>query len=116
MGLRTGVRLPSAPLHERYTNTYPDIKTAVFKNMFGISLRFQDFETQENADDNITFSKIIELVYERYKLKISRSCISSVKAKCKIDKFEKGNGKIIPILKSQKEKAVLEIFRELKII
>ncbi len=51
-----------------------------------------------------------------YGLDISKSSVCSVRDKCGADKLEIGTSKVIPKLKSEKEKAVLEAFKALGLI
>ena len=55
-------------------------------------------------------------VMKEYGLDISKSSVCAVRDKCGADKLEAGAGKVIPVLKSDKELAVLEAFKALGLI
>ena len=47
IGFWTRVRLPSTPSTRRYTNTIPSIEFSVFRNVFGITVYTDDFDTEQ---------------------------------------------------------------------
>ena len=67
MGFRTWVRFPSGPFESQASNTVQKIKIAVFKNVFSLSVDFNQFQT-ENDDSNspVTFAQIQQWVKDKY--------------------------------------------------
>ena len=117
MGFRTGVRLPSGPLESQASNTVQKIKIAVFKNVFSLSVDFNQFQT-ENDDSNspVTFARIQKWVKDKYGIHVSKSSITQVKSKCGITSFDTSQKVPAPFLKSEKEKMVLEAFKEFGLV
>ena len=116
MGLWTRVRLPPNPLDNRYTNPSSNTRVSVFGNVFGIIIELsQPPRTKEYA---LTFGGIIHWVYDHYGVQISRSTITQVRNKCGLNSLEtKGEKEIVlPNLKSEKEKMVIEAFKNLGIV
>ena len=70
---------------------------------------------QEKVESNttvITFSTIQKHIKENYNVDVSKSSITQVKSKCGIQKLEFGaKCEIVPELKTEKERLVLEAFR-----
>lgn len=120
MGLWTGVRLPSTPLESKRSNTVPISKIAVFKSAFGIVLDTNEYDTlpEDQTDYSFTFTGIQKWIKDNLDMNVSKSSITMVKDKCKIDKidFKAGIEPEPGIIKTNKEKAVLEAFRALGIV
>ena len=118
MGFRTGVRLPSGPLLVTKTNTSPQTNfrpnagLVVLRNVFMIIVAVDFQEKVESNTTVITFSTIQKHIKENYNVDVSKSSITQVKSKCGIQKLEFGaKCEIVPELKTEKERLVLEAFR-----
>ncbi len=83
------------------------------KNLFGLVLELKN----EDIDSfPLTIGGVRKWVKKVYGLEISKSSVCSVRDKCGADKLEEGAAKVIPLLKSEKEQAVLEAFKTLGFI
>ena len=115
MGFWTRVRLPSAPLESKRSNTVPISKIAVFGSAFGIVLDTSKYGIEQNDSIKypLTFSTIQQWIEDKYHFKVSKSSISMVKAKCNVSTidFKAGKEPDTDIIKSESEKLVLEAFR-----
>lgn len=58
----------------------------------------------------LTIGGVRKWVWFSAGLKISKSSVCAVRDKCKLKTLAKGAGEVIPILKTEKERAVLEAF------
>ena len=92
----------------------------MFKSAFGIVLdtKGYDIEHKDPNDDLFTFRGIQDWIKKEYGISVSKSSITMVKDKCNIDKIDFKAGKEPPpgIIRTDKEKAVLEAFKALGII
>ncbi len=118
MGLWTRVRLPPIPLQSEASNTYPINKIAVFRNIFFLIIDMKGYHEEENTTETkITFAYIRRYVSEYYGLKISNSTITQIVNKCGLDSIELGQRiNTMSSVKSEKERVVLEVFKELGIV
>ena len=117
MGFWTRVRLPSTPLESQASNTVRDWNLAVFKNEFALILDTNQYQADCDDIDTISYTSIQRYVKERYGIQISKSTISQVKAKCGLKSFERSQAvTVVEDVKSEKEKIVLEAFRELGLV
>ena len=69
--------------------------------------------------DTITFASIQDYVSKRCGIKICKSTITQVKTKCGLKSFDVSQPVTVPEdvnVKSEKEKIVLEVFRELGLV
>ncbi len=118
IGLWTRVRLPPNPLQSEASNTYPINKIAVFRNIFFVIIDMKGYHEEEKATETkITFAYIRRYVSEHYNLKISNSTITQIVNKCGLNSINLGQKiNTMPSVKSEKEKVVLEVFKELGIV
>lgn len=115
IGFWTRVRLPPTPLEFRVSNPYEEIKIGAFKNMGCISLN-TGFLDDESDDFPLSIDGVRKWVQNEFGIHISKSSVCAVRDKCGADKLEIGAGKVIPKLKTSKEKAVLEAFKVLGLL
>ena len=97
------------------SNPFQEIKIGARKNMGCISLN-TGFLNEEKDDFPLSIDGVRKWVQSEFGLHISNSSVCAVRDKCGADKLEIGAGKVIPVLKSEKEKAVLEAFNALGLI
>ena len=90
------------------------MKFSAFKNVFGVVFEFDDQIKGQGYP--LTIGGVRRWVFDEYGLDISKSSVCAVRDKCRADKLEVGAGKVIPVLKSDKELAVLEAFKALGLI
>ena len=111
IGFRTGVRLPSSPLDAVETNCRPTAKIEVFRNVFSIIVSTETKDIPPKTS-KLTFGLLQKWIEDNYGVKVSKSSITQVKDKCGISKLEFGvKCDIVPDLKTEKEKLVLEAFQ-----
>ena len=120
MGFWTWVRLPSGPLQSKRSNTVPIRSIAVYKNEFGIVLDTSGYG-DEQADPNdypLTHAGIRQWVEDNFDVKINNSAITAVKNKCNVSKmdFKAGKEPTANIIRTEKEKLVLEAFKAFGIV
>lgn len=108
------------PLKGEVANTCPSVKVGVFKNVFGIIVDLDDYNTKLTFNNyyQFTFEDIQKWIHDYHKVLVSKSSISSVKAKCGIVKISYKAGKMPEgnVIRSKAEKLVLEAFVALGII
>ena len=121
ISLWTRVRLPSTPLDG--VQEEPQLKkckVGLYENVFGITfyLNEHDTVTQAKNDYQYTFTGIQKWINDNLGVQVSKSSITVVKDKCKIDKigFKTGIEPEPGIVHSDKERAVLKAFRALGIV
>ena len=85
------------------------------KNMGCISLN-TGFLNEAKDDFPLSIDGVRKWVRAEFGIHISKSSVYAVRNKCGADKLEVGSGKVMPVLKSEKEKAVLEAFKALGLI
>lgn len=109
--LRTRVRLSSSPLNAVETNCRPTAQLAVFRNVFSIIVPTKSKDVSQKPA-KLTFGLLQKWIEDNHGVKVSKSSISPVKSKCVIQKFDFGvKCDIIPELKTEKERLVLEAFK-----
>ena len=109
--------IPSAPLNGRYTNTYPSVDFATFRNVFGITVYMKDFDLNEDVEPYpLTIGGIRRYVRDEYGVEVSKSSVCAVRDKCGASEIGLGTAKVVPELKSQKELAVYEAFKALGVV
>lgn len=88
----------------------------VFRNVFGIVIPFLSKDISKKAP-NISFSMIQKRIYDMFGKQVSKSSISQVKEKCGLYKLEYGcKAFVIPQVKTENEKMVIEAFKYFNII
>ena len=111
MGLRTRVRLPSGPLQAEETNSRSTAQIAVFRNVFSVIVSTKTRDVPQKTA-KLTFGLLQKWIEDNHGVKISKSSITQVKCKCGIQKIEFGaKCEIVPELKTEKERLVLEAFK-----
>lgn len=119
MGLWTRVRLPPTPLKSKRSNTVQIRSIAVFKSMFGIVLDTSGYDAGKDAlDCPPTYAAIQKWIEDNHGVKVSKSSITMVKDKCgasEID-FKAGKEPESGIIRTAKEKLVLEAFKALGVV
>ncbi len=111
MGFWTRVRLPSTPLDAAQTNCRPTAQIAVFRNVFSVIVLTKTKDVPQKPA-KLTFGLLQKWIEDNHGVKINKSSISQVKSKCGIQKLEFGvKCEIVPELKTEKERLVLEAFR-----
>ena len=81
--LWTRVRLPSAPLKSKRSNTVQIRSIAVFKSMFGIVSGTSGYDAGKDAlDCPPTYAAIQKWIEDNHGVKVSKSSITMVKDKC----------------------------------
>ena len=111
MGLRTRVRFPSGPLDAVETNCRPTAQIAVFRNVFSVIVPTKTKDVPKKTA-KLTFGLLQKWIEDNHGVKISKSSITKVKCKCGIPKIEFGaKCEIVPELKTEKERLVLEAFK-----
>ena len=110
IGFWTRVRLPSSPLEAAETNCRPTAQIAVFRNVFSVIVSTKSKDIPQKPA-KLSFSLIQEWIEKNHGIKVSKSSITQVKNKCGIQKIEFGvKCDIVPELKTEKERLVLEAF------
>ncbi len=124
MGFWTRVRLPSGPPEGYRSNPRPgstiQIRSiAVYKSTFGIVLDTSGYGIEQTAPDcPPTYAAIQKWIEDNHGVKVSKSSVTMVKDKCgasKID-FKAGKEPDRGIIKTAKEKLVLEAFRAFGVV
>ena len=115
MDFWTGVQLPSSPLEAVETNCRSIAQLGAFRNIVSIVLATNNTDIPKKPSQ-LTFSSIQKWIEGMYGVKVSKSSITQVKNKCKIDKIEFGAKGIMPELQTEKEKLVLKAFEHFKIV
>ena len=106
----TRVRLPSTPLDAVETNCRPTAQIAVFRNVFSVIVPTKTKDVPQKPA-KLTFGLLQKWIEDNHGVKISKSSITQVKSKCGIQKLEFGaKCEIVPELKTEKERLVLEAF------
>lgn len=78
---------------------------------------YDKYVAKHDDKTSITFEDIRNYVKIKYGINISKSSITEVKKKCKINNFDNLYQNVkIPCLKSEKEKLVLEAMKHFNII
>ena len=114
---RTGVRFPSAPPTIRYTNTVSNASFAVYRNVFGLIIKIDDYEDGTHLQiKRATYKEIQAWVKQQYGFHVSNLSISQTKERCGLSKteykgFEGAEGHYVPKLRPEKEAAIREAFR-----
>ncbi len=112
----TRVRLPPGPLEAAETNCRPTAQIAVFRNVFSVVVPYKSKDIPQKTV-KLTFGLFQKWIEDNYGVKVSKSSISQVKNKCGISKLEFGvKCDIVPELKSEKERLVLEAFRHFGLV
>ena len=105
----------SGPLDFRVSNPYDTIKVGARKNTGCISIN-TGFLKEEEIEFPLSIDGVRKWVRAEFGISISKSSVCAVRDKCGANKLEKGAGKLVPQLKSKKEKAVLEAFKAMGFI
>lgn len=123
---RTRVQIPPGPLAREVTNPYPNriykgLELAVYRHCFALILNLDFLDEYDAEQDDtklkITFADIRACVKRRFDVDVSNSSISQIKKKCCIDSFDEQYELLsVSEIKSDKEKMILEAFRELGIV
>ena len=83
----------------------------MFRNVFSIIVSTESRDIPQNTQ-KLTFGLLQKWIEDNHGIKVSKSSITQVKDKCGISKLEFGiKCDIVPDLKTEKEKLVLEAFR-----
>lgn len=83
LGLDTRVRLPSSPLKSKRSNTVQIRSIAVYKSTFGIILDTSGYGAEYGVPEcPPTYADIQKWIEDNYGVKVSKSSITMVKAKC----------------------------------
>ena len=121
MGFWTRVRFPSSPLDG--VQEEPQLektKISLYENVFGVTFEIKCKDDDKQADNNYvyTFADVQNWISKNFDMKISKSSISMVKNKLGIDKitYKASNELKAGIIKTNKEKAVIEAFKAFKVI
>lgn len=116
---RTRVQIPPGPLKSKRSNTVQIRSIAVFKSMFGIVLDTSGYDAGKDAPDcPPTYAAIQKWIEDNHGVKVSKSSITMVKDKCgasEID-FKAGKEPDSGIIRTAKEKLVLEAFKALGVV
>ncbi len=92
-------------------NTVPNVDFAAFRNVFGITVYYDDFDFSEDIEPYpLTIGGVRRYVRDEYGIEVSKSSVCAVRDKCGADKIGSGTAKVVPELKSKKELAVYEAF------
>lgn len=111
MGFWTRVRLPSTPLDAVETNCRPTAQIAVFRNVFSVIVSTKTKDVPQKLA-RLTFGLLQKWIEDNHGVKVSKSSITQVKNKCGIQKLEFGaKCNVVPELKTEKERLVLEAFK-----
>ena len=116
---RTGVRLPSPPPKSKRSNTVQIRNIAVYRSTFGIVLDTSGYDAgQCDPDCPPTYAAIQKWIEDNHGVKVSKSSVTMVKDKCgalKLD-FKAGKEPDSGIIKTAKERLVLEAFRAFGVV
>ena len=108
------------PLKSKRSNTVQIRNIAVFKNEFGIILDTSGYGDREVDQNNypFTYAGIRQWVEDNYGVRISNSAITVVKNKCNVPQidFKAGKEPAADIIRTEREKLVLEAFKALGIV
>ena len=115
MDFWTGVQLPSSPLEAVETNCRSIAQIGAFRNIVSIVLATNVNDVPKKPNQ-LTFGSIQKWIEGAYGVKVSKSSITQVKNKCKIDKIEFGACGERPELQTEKEKLVLKAFEYFEIV
>ena len=74
------------------------------------------FLSEEKDDFPLSIDGVRKWVQNEFGIHISKSSVCAVRDKCGAERLEIGAGKVMPKLKSEKEKAVLEAFKALGLL
>ena len=115
----TRVRLPSPPPKSKRSNTVQIRSIAVYKSTFGIVLAASGYGAgQSDPDCPPTYAAIQKWIEDNYGVKVNKSSVTTVKDKCgslKLD-FNAGKEPDSGIIKTAKEKLILEAFRAFGVV
>ncbi len=116
----------AGPLRREVTNPHPirkyeGFELAVYRNCFALILNLDFLDEYDAEQDDtklkITFADIRACVKRKFDVDVSNSSISQIKKKCCIDSFDEQYELLsVSEIKSDKEKMILEAFRELGIV
>ena len=121
---RTGVQLPPPPPQSKGSNPRPgstvQIRSiAVYRSTFGIVLDTSGYDAgQCDPDCPPTYAAIQKWIEDNHGVKVSKSSVTMVKDKCgalKLD-FKAGKEPDSGIIKTAKERLVLEAFRAFGVV
>uniref|UniRef100_UPI0040570311 hypothetical protein n=1 Tax=Acetatifactor sp. TaxID=1872090 RepID=UPI0040570311 len=84
--------------------------------MVFISIDADEFDKQETPKSDYSFKSIKKWIKDTYGVTVNNSSISMVKQKCGAETLERGASTVIPQVKTEKERLVLEAFKHLEII
>ena len=90
IGFWTRVRLPSTPLDGVLEEPrLKRCKLSLYENVFGITFYINEYDTEKEAkkDTEFTFADIQKWIKDNLDMNVSKSSITMVKEKCKIDKI-----------------------------
>ena len=108
------------PLKSKRSNTVQIRSIAVYKNEFGIVLDTFGYGAEQTAPNEypLTYAGIRQWIEDNHDIKVSKSSITIVRNKCNALKLDYKAGKepSTNIIKTQKEKLVLEAFKALGIV
>ena len=111
IGFWTRVRFPSGPLDAVETNCRPTAQIAVFRNVFSVIVLTKTKDVPQKPA-RLTFGLLQKWIEDNHGVKVSKSSITQVKNKCGIQKIEFGaKCNVVPELKTEKERLVLEAFK-----
>ena len=114
--LRTGVRLPSAPPNVRYSNTMSNAGLAVYRNVFLLVFKFDDYEEEQSLQTRCaSYKEIQDWVKQHYGFHVSNLSISQTKKRCGLaqNKYKGREGAVghyVPKLKPEREAAIRDAF------
>ena len=118
------VRIPYAPPQSKGSNPRPGSTVqirniAVYRSTFGIVLDTSGYDTgQCDPDCPPTYAAIQKWIEDNHSVKVSKSSVTMVKDKCgalKLD-FKAGKEPDSGIIKTAKERLVLEAFRAFGVV
>ena len=116
----TYVRHRPDPLKSERSNTVPIRSIAVYKNEFGIVLDTSAYGAGQADSDHypLTYAGIRRWIEDNFNVRVSKSSIERVKDKCGASRIglEAGRESSAGVIKTEKEKLILEAFRALGII
>ena len=73
------------------------------------------FLNEEKDEFPLSIDGVRKWVQREFGILVSKSTVCAVRNKCGADKLEVGAGRVLPVLKSEKEKAVLTAFIALQL-
>ena len=113
------IRLPSPPPKSKRSNTVQIRNIAVYRSTFGIVLDTSGYGAEQTDPDcPPTYAAIQKWIEDNHGVKVSKSSVTMVKDKCgalKID-FKAGKEPDSSIIKTAKERLVLEAFRAFGVV